>query len=126
MNEGKSNTKLTREEEMVIVYGGTEPPFTGEFYDHFERGTYVCRRCNKPLYRSDDKFESDCGWASFDNEIRGAIRKLVDKDGERTEIRCANCDAHLGHVFYGERFTPTNARHCVNSVSMKFVPDNGE
>ncbi len=123
MNRNEAYNKLTNEEERVILYGDTEFPFTGEYHDFFKKGTYVCRRCNSPLYKSSDKFESDCGWPSFDNEIEGAVRKLLDRDGSRTEIRCANCDAHLGHVFYGEQFTPKNTRHCVNSISMKFVPD---
>jgi methionine-R-sulfoxide reductase len=114
---------LTREEERVIVHKGTEMPFTGEYNSFYEKGTYTCKRCGTALYRSDDKFNSYCGWPSFDDEIEGAVKRMPDADGRRTEIICAKCNAHLGHVFEGEGFTSKNTRHCVNSISMLFVPD---
>jgi methionine-R-sulfoxide reductase len=113
--------KLTPEEERVIVYKGTELPYSGEYNDFFVEGTYLCRRCNTALYTSDSKFHSNCGWPSFDQEINGAVRRMVDADGKRTEIICNTCGAHLGHVFTGEGFTSKDTRHCVNSLSLKFI-----
>lgn len=116
--------KLTPEEERIIINKGTEKPFSGEYEDFFKEGTYVCRRCGTPLYKSENKFNAHCGWPSFDEEIPGAVTRSLDADGHRIEIMCAACGAHLGHVFEGERFTSKNTRHCVNSISLKFIPKN--
>lgn len=112
--------RLTPEEEKVIVNKGTEKPFSGKYNDFFESGIYACKKCGTKLFKSDDKFDAKCGWPSFDDEIEGAIKRLPDADGFRTEITCTNCDAHLGHVFTGENHTAKSVRHCVNSLALDF------
>ncbi|MEN8137864.1 MAG: bifunctional methionine sulfoxide reductase B/A protein [Bacteroidota bacterium] len=115
--------ELTEQERHVIINKGTEYPFTGKFDDFYEKGTYTCKQCDATLYKSTSKFDGHCGWPSFDDEIEGAVKHQVDVDGRRTEIVCANCGGHLGHVFFGEGFTDKNTRHCVNSISMNFIAD---
>ena len=115
--------ELTEKEQDVLLQKGTEFRGTGEYTDLDDAGTYICKQCNAPLYNSTHKFPSGCGWPAFDDEIERAITHIPDADGFRTEIVCANCEGHLGHVFVGERFTEKNTRHCVNSISMKFIPE---
>jgi methionine-R-sulfoxide reductase len=121
-----SYNPLSVEEERIIVHKGTERPFTGEYENQFLPGTFICRRCNNPLYSAEAKFHSGCGWPSFDEEYQGSVERLVDADGRRTEIVCAHCHAHLGHVFEGEGLTEKDTRHCVNSLSIRFVPASQE
>jgi methionine-R-sulfoxide reductase len=118
--------KLSQEEEKVILHKSTEAPFTGKYFAFWEKGTYTCKRCGTPLFLSENKFDAGCGWPSFDEEIPGAVNRQLDADGMRTEILCAKCGAHLGHVFKGENFTKKNTRHCVNSISMEFTPNVSE
>jgi methionine-R-sulfoxide reductase len=120
-NKKMNYNKLSPEEEYVILNKGTDMPFTGEYYKKKDKGIYICRQCNAPLYNSKDKFDSECGWPSFDDEIKGAVTRVNDADGRRTEIICNNCKGHLGHVFLGEGFTAKETRHCVNTSSIKFV-----
>jgi peptide-methionine (R)-S-oxide reductase len=118
--------KLNSEEERVIVDKATEYPFTGEYDNFYKDGTYICRRCNLPLFSSKSKFKSGCGWPSFDEYFPNAIRLVPDPDGIRTEIECANCNGHLGHEFLGEGLTDKNKRECVNSLSIRFIPKDKE
>ena len=122
LNPEKYN-ELTPEEQRVILRKGTEMPFTGEYNSWKKAGTFICKQCEAPLYHSNSKFDSGCGWPSFDDEITGAVKRVLDADGRRVEIVCNHCNGHLGHVFEGERFTAKNPRHCVNSISLKFVAD---
>lgn len=115
--------ELNAEEKRVLLNKGTEYPFTGEYNSFYEKGTFVCRQCENPLYRSETKFNSGCGWPSFDDQIAKNVTHVLDADGRRTEIICSHCKGHLGHVFFGEKFTPKDTRHCVNSISMKFIKD---
>ncbi len=118
----KTYNTLTEKEKYIILNKGTEAPFTGKFNDFSEEGIFTCRQCNAELYKSDSKFDGHCGWPAFDDEIKGAVERVPDADGQRIEIVCANCKGHLGHVFSGENFTPKNTRHCVNSISLQFKP----
>jgi len=126
-NDGESSyNELSAEEAHVIINKGTEPAFSGEYNDLKATGTFICRRCNAALYRSDDKFNSGCGWPSFDDELPGTVTRHPDPDGRRTEIVCQNCGGHLGHVFLGEGMTDKNTRHCVNSLSVRFIAEGTE
>ena len=120
--EKKTYNSLTPSEERVILKKGTDMPFTGDYYNKKDSGIYICKQCNAPLYESTNKFDSYCGWPSFDDEIKGAVERVTDADGQRTEIICSNCKGHLGHVFLGEGFTDKNTRHCVNTSSLLFIP----
>jgi peptide-methionine (R)-S-oxide reductase len=117
---------LTPQEQRVILHKGTEAPFSGEYEDFYEEGTFLCRRCNAPLFSSKSKFDAGCGWPSFDENYPNAVKRVPDPDGRRIEIECANCGGHLGHVFIGEHFTAKNTRHCVNSLSIRFIPKGHE
>jgi len=114
--------KLSPEEKDIIEYKGTEEPYTGEYDNFYEKGVFICRKCNAPLFSSKAKFDASCGWPSFDENFPNAVNQLPDPDGQRVEIECANCRAHLGHVFKGEHLTDKDTRHCVNSLSIRFIP----
>lgn len=114
--------ELNEEEENVIIHGGTEMPGSGLYVESFENGVYTCKQCNAPLYMSETKFQAHCGWPAFDQAVQGAVEMTPDDDGVRTEIHCTACGGHLGHVFAGEGYTERNIRHCVNSISMNFIP----
>ena len=116
--------KLSKNEQYVLLEKGTEPPFSGKYYNHFQKGKYVCKQCNSVLFSSEDKFNSNCGWPSFDDEINDSVKKVMDKDGRRTEILCRNCNGHLGHIFIGENLTNKNTRYCVNSISIDFKKED--
>jgi len=122
-NKNMKFNELNEAEKYVIEKKGTERPYTGIYYKFDKKGTYLCKKCNAPLYKSDDKFDAHCGWPSFDDEIKGAVKRTLDADGRRTEITCANCCPHFGHVLFGEGLTTKNTRHCVNSISLKFNPE---
>ncbi len=122
MKNNKKLNRLTPEEEAVIIHKATEPPFSGKYYNFFQEGAYLCKRCNAPLFKSANKFRSHCGWPSFDDVIEGAVKVQKDADGVRDEVICANCGAHLGHLFLGEGFTAKNRRYCINSISLNFIP----
>lgn len=121
-----SYNNLTPEEKRIIEDKGTEAPFTGEYDSFYADGTFVCRRCNAPLFSSKAKFDAKCGWPAFDENFPNAVKRLLDVDGQRTEIQCVNCGAHLGHIFEGEKLTDKDARHCVNSLSIRFIPKGEE
>jgi len=117
---------LTPEEKKVIEDKGTEAPFTGEYDNFYKEGTFICRKCNAPLFSSKSKFNAGCGWPAFDENFPNAVKRMRDSDGKRTEIICDHCDGHLGHIFEGEHFTDKNTRHCVNSLSIRFLPEGEE
>lgn len=117
---------LTTDEANIIINKGTEAPFSGEYDDFYKDGTYLCRRCNTPLFSAKSKYDAKCGWPAFDENFPGSVKRIPDSDGKRTEIQCANCNAHLGHVFLGEHLTEKNTRHCVNSLSLRFIPKDQE